>query len=110
MKALTYKGFSAKVEYSDEDACYVGHINGISDIIGFHGENEEELRENFQDTIDNYLECCADMGKEPQKQCSGKILLRLPPEIHARAIALAKAQGVSLNKFLANAVCRACDS
>lgn len=66
MKTLTYRGFAAKAEYSGEDGCLVGHVEGISDIIGFHGESEEEAEANFQNVIDNYLDCCAEIGKAPQ--------------------------------------------
>ncbi len=33
---MRYKGYFAKVEYSEEDDAFVGHIAGIQDIIGFH--------------------------------------------------------------------------
>lgn len=35
---MTYKGYTARIDYSEEDGCFVGHITGISDIVGFHGE------------------------------------------------------------------------
>ena len=39
MKPMTYKGYAAQIEYSDEDACFVGHIAGLADVIGFHADN-----------------------------------------------------------------------
>ena len=48
MKTMKFKGYSARIEYSDEDHCFVGHIAGISDIVGFHGESVSELRTAFE--------------------------------------------------------------
>jgi len=41
---MTYKGYAAKIEYSDDDDCFVGHIAGIKDVIGFHADSVKELR------------------------------------------------------------------
>ena len=47
MKTMTYQGYAARIEYSDEDGCFVGHVAGIRDVIGFHGESVAELRAAF---------------------------------------------------------------
>ncbi len=110
MKPLTYKDFSAQIEYSAEDECFVGHIAGISDIIGFHGESAEEIRTAFQEAVDDYLECCAHLCKIPQKQSGEKVLVHLPEDIHLRASELAKKEGVSLHEFLSDKICKAVKS
>ena len=74
MKTMTYKGYSAVIQYSDEDGCFVGHIAGILDIVGFHGESVSELRAAFREAVDDYLSSCARTGKKPQKPMSGKLL------------------------------------
>ena len=56
MKTMQYKGYAARIEYSDEDKCFVGHIAGIRDIVGFHGESVDELRTAFEEAVDDYLE------------------------------------------------------
>ncbi len=38
MKALTYKGYSARIEFDAEDELFVGHLAGIQDPIGFHAD------------------------------------------------------------------------
>ena len=58
MKPMTYKGYAAHVEYSDEDACFIGHIAGISDVIGFHADNVQDLRDAFGVAVDDYLATC----------------------------------------------------
>ncbi len=32
MNIMTYKGYTAKIEYSDEDQCLIGHITGIGSV------------------------------------------------------------------------------
>ncbi|RLB93497.1 MAG: toxin-antitoxin system HicB family antitoxin, partial [Deltaproteobacteria bacterium] len=49
MKTMKHKGYSARIEYSDEDSCFVGHIAGIRDVVGFHGEAVSELRAAFEE-------------------------------------------------------------
>lgn len=99
MNMMTYKGYAARIEYSEEDGCFVGHITGIRDVIGFHGESVTELRAAFTEAVDDYLETCEKVGRTPQKPYSGKVLLRIDPALHARAAALAEAEGKSLNAW-----------
>jgi predicted HicB family RNase H-like nuclease len=102
MKTMTYKRYAARIEYSEEDGCFVGHIAGIKDVIGFHGESVSELRAAFREAVDDYLTTCEKLGRPPQKPYSGKLMLRIPPEVHARAAMMAEAQGKSLNQWAAD--------
>jgi len=62
MKTMTHKGYSAIIHYSEEDGSFVGHIAGIQDIIGFHGESVRKLRSAFIEAVDDYLDACAETG------------------------------------------------
>ena len=97
---MQYKGYSAIVRYSAEDECLVGHIAGINDIVGFHGDSVEEMRKAFEESVDFYLDSCAKMGHEPNKPYSGRVTLRLPPELHAQLAFQAEANGSSLNNWM----------
>lgn len=99
MKPMMYKGYSAKIEYSDEDTCFVGRVAGIQDILTFHGETVAEMRLAFEETLDFYLASCAERGEIPNKPYSGKLLLRLPPEIHASVATSASVSGKSINQW-----------
>ena len=101
MKTMKHKGYAANIEYSEEDGCFVGHIAGIRDVVGFHGESVAELRFAFEDAVEDYLETCAKIGKEPQKSYSGKLMLRIPPDIHAAVAAAAQTRGKSINQLVA---------
>ena len=67
MSTMTYKGYAAQFEFSEDDACLVGHISGISDIVGFHGDSVEELQVAFEEAVDDYLETCEALNREPAK-------------------------------------------
>lgn len=101
---MTYKGYTAIVGFSAEDECLVGHIAGINDVIGFHADSVEEIRKVFHETVDDYLATCAKIGREPNKPYSGKVTLRLPPELHAQLVVRAEANGSSLNNWLVSAL------
>lgn len=58
MNVMTYRGYAARTEYSDEDQLLVGHVAGIRDVIGFHGESVTELRQAFETAVDDYLQTC----------------------------------------------------
>jgi predicted HicB family RNase H-like nuclease len=100
MNTMNYKNYAARIEYSDEDDCFVGHIAGINDVIGFHGDSVSELHQAFEEAVDDYILTCEKVGKAPQKPYSGRILLRISPEIHARAAMMAESHGKSLNSWV----------
>jgi predicted HicB family RNase H-like nuclease len=110
MNTMAYKGYTARVDYSEEDGCFIGHIAGIRDVIGFHGESVAELRTAFEEAIDDYLETCRKLKREPNHPYSGQFRLRLPPDLHARAAIMAATQGKSLNAWVSDAIERSIDA
>lgn len=104
---MMYKNYAARIEYSDEDGCFIGRVSGIRDMISFHGETVAELRHAFEEAVDFYLTTCAERSEIPNKPYSGKLMLRLPPEVHARAAMMAAAHGKSLNQWVAEVLANA---
>ena len=105
--AMSYKGYIGMVEYSEEDSCLFGRIAGIRDIISYEGESVTEIRQAFEEAVDDYLEHCAEIGKEPNKPYSGKFVLRLDPSLHARLAVKAHINGKSLNQYAADVLANA---
>ena len=70
MNTMSYKGQTARLEFDDRDNIFVGHILGIADVIGFHADTVQALRAAFEEAVDDYIETCAKIGKEPQKPAS----------------------------------------
>ena len=99
MNTMSHKGYTARVEYDERDNIFVGRILGIRNIISFHGETVAELRTEFEHALKDYLSECKREGIAPEKPASGKLLLRVTPEIHGRALVAAQAAGKSLNQW-----------
>ena len=104
---MRYKGYTGTVEYSEEDGCLFGRLAGIDDIISYEGESVSEMRRAFQNAVDDYLSDCAATGKQPDKPYSGKFVLRLDPELHARLAMRAREAGKSLNQYAVEALAHA---
>ncbi|MDD5031404.1 MAG: type II toxin-antitoxin system HicB family antitoxin [Rhodoferax sp.] len=102
MNTMTYKGYTARIEYDDSDRIFVGRLAGIRDIVGFHASTVDELQTAFRESVDDYVQACAKLGQTPQKPASGKLMLRVAPEIHSAALVAAQASGKSLNQWAAN--------
>ena len=104
--SLSYKGYAARIEFSSEDECFIGHIAGIKDIVGFHGETVAELKAAFEEAVNDYLDTCDRVGKSPQKPYSGELMLRIPPEVHAAVATAAELSGKSINQWATEALHR----
>jgi len=96
---LEYKGFRSKIEYSSDDNLFVGRLIGIKDIVTFHGETVSELRLEMEATVDFYIEVCEKTGKVLKKAYSGKVMLRLPNQLHAKIADAAATAGKSINEW-----------
>ncbi|MNO00417.1 HicB family protein [compost metagenome] len=57
------------------------------------------LHAEFSQAVDDYLADCAEQGISPEKPASGKVMLRIRPEVHAAASIAAQAAGKSLNQW-----------
>ncbi|MBD9498568.1 type II toxin-antitoxin system HicB family antitoxin [Ensifer adhaerens] len=104
MNTMTYNGYHARIEFDAEDELFVGKIAGISDVVGFHGDSVSELKKAFHEAVDDYLETCKSIGKEPQRPYSGKMMFRVAPEVHRRASLAAELSGKSLNQWAEEAL------
>ena len=49
-KPLTYKGYSARVEFDAEDRVFFGRLTGIADLVTFHSESAAGVRRNDRPT------------------------------------------------------------
>ena len=103
-KMMDYKGYHAQIEYDSDDEIFVGKVYGIVDSLNFHGTSVAELEAMFHQSIDNYLQMCADTGKTPDKEFKGSFNVRISPELH-RSISLQAAQeGMTLNQYVSKAL------
>ncbi len=101
---MTYKGYRAKVEFDSDAGVFHGRVINTRDVIFFEGTSVDELNREFQFSIDDYLAMCAERGEEPDKPFSGRVPLRVSPDIHRAATMAAQAEGKSLNAWLVDTI------
>ena len=106
MNAMTYKGYAAAVEFDAEDRIFAGRLVGIDDIVTFHGVTVDELESAFRESVDHYLETSEQLGRKPRKPYSGNLMLRIPPDLHAKVAMSAQLAGKSINQWAADALGR----
>lgn len=77
-----------------------GEVVGLNDVVTFRGTTPEEIKKEFEISIDGYIEWCKELGQEPEKPFSGDIHLRVQPDFHATLASEAKSRGISLNNYI----------
>lgn len=101
---LTYKNFIGSVHFSAEDKVFYGKLEGISDLIMFEGQSVAELIKAFHEAVNDYLELCKEAGKEPERPFKGSFNVRIPSDLHRKAVKKATMMGISLNQFVQKAL------
>ena len=97
---MTYKGYQARVDLDEEAGVFHGEVINTRDVITFQGSSVKELKQAFEHSIDDYLDFCASRGEDPDKPFSGRILVRVPPEVHREIMMEARREGKSLNAYV----------
>ena len=102
---MKYKGYWAEVRYSDEDECFWGKIEGLKNTsITFEGNTIKELKKDFKEAIDFYLDNCKSCNETPEKQCKGSLNVRLGTELHTKAKMKSIEKKISINELIKEAV------
>lgn len=97
---MKYKGYAGIVAYDDDAKIFHGEVIGLRDVITFQGTTVRDLEKAFKDSINDYLDWCAERGEAPEKTYSGNIRLRMQPDLHAQLVVEAAQRGVSLNELI----------
>jgi predicted HicB family RNase H-like nuclease len=101
---MEYKGYTGKIEIDDEAGILHGEVLNLRDVITFEGKTLEEIRQAFKDSIDDYLEFCATHGESPEKPFSGRLVIRISPELHRDIYVRSKIAEKSLNNWIREAL------
>lgn len=97
---MEYKGYIAKIEFDAEANLFHGQVINMRDVITFQGHSVEELRREFAESVEDYLEFCAERGEEPEKPFSGKFLVRTDPTLHREISIVASRENQSINAWI----------
>ena len=101
---LNYKGYYGSVEFSDEDDVFFGRIIGINDRITYEGDNVKTLRRDFEDAVEEYLDICFKLGKEPERMYNGKFNVKITPTLHRELAIFSNSHGKTLNAAVEEAI------
>lgn len=99
-----YKEYLASVHFNAADEVLYGKILGIDDLISFEGTSVKELKKAFHDAVDDYIETCKQLGKEPNKTYKGSFNIRIGTELHREAAIFAVMNNISLNDLIKSCV------
>ncbi len=97
---MKYKNYDAAVRFDDETETFHGEVINTRDVVTFQGRSVAELKREFKNSVEDYLEFCSQRDEEPDKPFSGNFILRISPDLHQRLFTNAKLQGKSLNSLI----------
>ncbi len=101
---LEYKNYLSTVQFSAEDDVFYGKVIGINDLVTFEGESVTDLKAAFKEAVDDYLETCVELNKQPEKAYKGSFNIRVSADMHRKAARMAAAKKVTLNEFMKVAI------
>ena len=101
---MKYKDYEAVVSFDEDARIFHGEVMNLRDVITFQGFSVDELEKAFHESIEDYLDFCKSRGELPEKPYSGKLIIRIPPELHQEISLEAKKQKVSINHLIHEAL------
>ncbi|HIP02575.1 MAG TPA: type II toxin-antitoxin system HicB family antitoxin [Campylobacterales bacterium] len=101
---IEYKGYISTLEYSSDDKCFFGKLEMIDDLVTFEATSAKELEKNFHQAVDEYLETCKQLNREPEKVYKGVFNVRIDPKLHKSLYKNALKSGLSLNSYIQKAL------
>jgi len=97
---IEYKGYTGVFEFDSSIDAFHGRVVGLQDVVTFQGKSLDELRQEMAESVEDYLELCAESGKEAERPFRGEFLVRTTPELHRAAAIEAESSGKSLNAWV----------
>ncbi len=101
---LQYKEFIGSVHFDSDDEIFYGKIEGVNDLITFEGKSVSEIKESFEEAVEDYIAICNTTGKHIHKSFRGNFNVRITPDLHKEAATKSQILGISLNKFVQKAL------
>lgn len=104
---LSHKGYFGSIHYNPEDRIFYGKVEFIRSLVSYEGKDADSLESAFVEAVEDYLATCAELGNQPEKPFKGSFNVRIAPELHERVAIAASQHGMSLNRFVAEALSQA---
>ncbi len=103
---LTHKGYFGSVQYSEEDRVFHGKVEFIRSLASYEGTDVDSLETAFKEAVDDYIDLCAEQGKEPEQPFKGSFNVRTGTDLHRQAALYAQQNDLNLNKIVVEALKR----
>jgi len=81
---IEYKGYIGQIIFDNDASIFHGEVLNIQDVITFQGKSVDEIRQAFQESIDDYLNFCAERGEKPNAPFSGILTLPLTQDLYRK--------------------------
>lgn len=104
MEILKYKEFEGSAELDMNRNVCRGKILFVDDVVTYESKSIDGLQKEFEAAVDDYIDTCKQVGKEPQKSCRGQFNVRVTPELHRAATRRAISDETSLNDVVFQAL------
>lgn len=101
---LKYRDFIGSVHFSTNDEVFHGKLIGIDDLVTFEWNSVVELKNSFEEAVEDSLELCSNVNKSPNKSYKGTFNIRIKPVLRKQAARRSMELGVSLNQFVELAI------
>ena len=103
---IEYNGYLGSVEYSAADEVFFGRIVGITDHITYDGDSVQSLKRCFEEAVEDYIDSCSELGKEPEKSYNGRLEVLVSPDLHRKLIELSIQCNQPINTTVEEALSR----
>jgi len=103
-RTIQYKNYHGSVEVSLEENIVHGKILFIDDLVSYQSDTPNGIYNAFKEAVDDYIETCKSVGKEPQKSFNGSFNIRIGCEQHKLAVIKANELGMTLNELIKNCI------
>ena len=104
MVTVKYKGYEGSIEIDLERNVCRGKILFINDLVTYEASSIKDIQKEFEAAVDDYLETCEQLGRNPNKSYKGSFNVRVSPDIHRQAAMTAYREGISLNDYVGKAI------
>jgi len=64
---MEYKGYYTRIEFDADTKLLHGKIEDINDLVTFESKDSSCIESEFHAVVDDYLDFCKEVGKEPEK-------------------------------------------
>ena len=104
MDILKYKDYEGTAELDMERFVCRGKILFIDDLVTYEADSPASLRKEFEAAVDDYIETCAALNREPKKPLKGLFNVRIPAALHKAAVLRSIRDNISLNDVAVRAI------